>query len=329
MKNLLTIEGQAWLQAQQNNVDIDPQHKVTIADKQLSAELITPVYDTANCSAMVASFNGDTGMGGTVELALRIMTKQGTSQWFSYGQWGIKHGFNGSVSNQRDHLANMQIDRLIIAPDVVVTGVQMKVTLRRVHIIDPAPTLTRVMLTTTKTNVDYQYDYIPEIDYTVPVQSQMVVPEVGRVICSPTALAMVMSYYGNAIDVIDVANHVYDNTANTYGNWTYNVAYAAEQGYRAYVYYCQNRRELFDILAEGYPVIASIRTQSRDQLRGAPQAYPSGHLVIVRGSTNTPDGAKLIVNDPAGQSAQQVINQYYVEDFMQVWRGIIYVIVET
>lgn len=329
MKNLLIIEGQTWLQTQLNAVCVDPQAKLTIADKQLYGEVITPIYEITNCSTMVASFNSDTSMGGTVEIALRVVTKQGTSQWFSYGQWGLKRGFNGSVNSQQDHLASMQIDRLVVAPDITVVGVQFKVTLRRVHVIDPSPTLTRVMLTTTRANVNYQYDYIPEIDYAVPVRSQMVVPEIGNVICSPAALAMVMSYYGNVVDVIDVANNVYDNTANTYGNWTYNVAYAAEQGYRAYVYYCQNRCELFDILAEGYPVIASIRTQSREQLLGAPQAYPGGHLVVVRGSTNTLDGAKLIVNDPAGKSDQQVVNQYDVEDFMQAWRGIIYVIVEA
>ncbi len=326
MKNILIIEKADFEQAQLDGLQSDGQ-TVSLADQRLTGQLVTPVYSVSSAKAYVLSFNTLTHLGGTVELSIRLIAGSKQSIWFSYGRWGVNYSKNGSVKGQSDDFAKLKIDTLNIKPNVLVTGVQFKAHFTRNHPLDASPTLRRIALTNIYQSKEYQSQPVPEIDYTVPQRSQMIIPEIGRYICSPTAVCMVLQYYGETIEPFEAAGCILDNGANTYGNWTYSTAYAAEQGYKAFVYYCPEKAELFDILAQGQPIVASLVTQDETELTGSPQAYPYGHLVVVAGSTHTEDGAKLIINDSAARTDATVRRHYLVDDFMRVWSGILYIIV--
>ncbi len=327
MKNIIMFEKEALAQSQLYDLVID-QQAVAIAENKLQGELITPIYSLEQAESYVLSYNTLTDMGGTVEVKLRLVCGSTQSRWFSYGVWGVKDGVNSSTKGQNDDFAELVIDELRVKPGAGVTGVQFKAILNRQSKLATSPKLRRIALTSTYQKSHYVSQVVPEIDYVVPLRSQMVVPEIGRFICSPTSVCMVLQYYGEAIEPLEAAKGARDNGAKTYGNWTYSVAYAAEQGYKSYVYYCRDKSELIDILAQGSPIIASVRVMEQTQLRGAPQAYPHGHLIVVRGLTNAEDGPKVIVNDSASPDRAGVCRHYPVEDFMNVWNGIIYVIVK-
>ncbi len=327
MKNILMVEIGDWERSQLYDVFIN-QQAIELVEKKLRGELITPIYHLDPAERYVLSFNTSTALGGTIEVQLRLVCGNTQSMWYSYGRWGASGGENCSIKGQSDDFAELVIDELRVRPGVNVTGVQFKAVLTRKQELDPSPKLRRIALTNVYPQKKYQQQVVPEIDYTVPMRSQMVVPEIGRYICSPTSVCMVLQYYGEALEPLEAANGTLDSGANTYGNWTYSVAFAAEQGYKAFVYYCRDKSELFTILSQGHPVIASVQLSEKSQLRGAPQTYPYGHLIVVRGLTNAEDGPKIIVNDSASPDESGVHRQYLVEDFMNVWRGIIYVIVK-
>ncbi len=325
MKNILMVEVGDWEQSQLYDTFIN-QQAVELIEKKLCGELITPIYSLESAERYVLSFNTSTALGGRVEVQLRLLCGNTQSMWYSYGRWGAGEVDNCSIKGQSDDFAELVIDELRVKPGVNVTGVQFKAILTRKQELDPSPKLRCITLTNVYTPKKYQLQAVPEIDYTVPRRSQMVVPEIGRYICSPTSVCMVLQYYGEALEPLEVANGTLDSGANTYGNWTYSVAYAAEQGYKAFVYYCRDKSELYTILSQGHPIIASVKLSEQSQLRGAPQAYPHGHLIVVCGLTNTEDGPKIIVNDSASPDEAGVHRQYLVEDFMNVWNGIIYII---
>lgn len=326
MKNLLIIEKAALAQSQLDGLRL-VDGAVVLANDRLHGTLLTPVYDIASADTYVLSFNALTQADSAVNLAVRLIGEAGQSMWFSYGDWAVNANRSASIRGQSDYFARLRIDELIVAPEATVRGVQFKAVLTRAQAASPSPQLQRIYLTNMVAPTYTAPPTVPEIDYTVPQRSQMVVPEIGRQICSPTSLCMVLQYYGEALEPADVAQAVFDHGAKIYGNWSYNVAYAAEQGYQSFVYFCQDKAELFDLLAQGRPIIASIRTAQQDELRGAPQAYPQGHLVVVAGATNGENGPALIVNDPAARSQDDVRRHYSVDDFMRVWSGIVYVVI--
>jgi uncharacterized protein YvpB len=76
---------------------------------------------------------------------------------------------------------------------------------------------------------------LPIIDIEVPMVSQMMISKIGNIACSPTAMSMVLNYYGYQITALDTAKSCFDNGEGIYGNWVYNIAFAGECGFDAYV----------------------------------------------------------------------------------------------
>jgi hypothetical protein len=132
----------------------------------------------------------------------------------------------------------------------------------------------------------------------VPERSQMAYPN-GGVLCSPTTVSMLMSYWAIRLkkpeldlDVPDIVPRLYDPVWEGTGNWPFNTAYAGSfGGMRAYVTRLTDASELEDWIASGIPVGLSV---CYNKLRGK-AGPPSGHLVVCVGFT--PDG-DVILNDP-------------------------------
>jgi len=132
----------------------------------------------------------------------------------------------------------------------------------------------------------------------VPERSQMAYPN-GKVLCSPTTVSMIMTYWSKKLnrpeldhDVPDVEKEVYDENWQGCGNWVFNTAYAGSYpGMRACVTRMSDVSELEDWIAQGLPVALSL---CYDRLRGKGPG-PNGHLVVCVGFTKDGD---VVINDP-------------------------------
>ncbi len=163
-------------------------------------------------------------------------------------------------------------------------------------------------------------------DLEVPKESQFEEPaSVAPLICSPTALSMVLQYYGKQVKPLRVAREVYDHGSEIYGNWTFNTAHAASQDFEAFVRYFSTIKGIKEEIAAGRPTVVSI-AYGKGKLEGAPIKSTSGHLVVVRGFLKKGDQEYVIVNDPAAEADRSVRRTYRLDQFVSAWRGIGYVI---
>lgn len=134
----------------------------------------------------------------------------------------------------------------------------------------------------------------------VPERSQLSYSN-GNVLCSPTTVSMLMSYWAAALkrpeldqDVPFVVKEVFDPVWKGTGNWAFNMAYAGSYpGMRACVSRFSGLAELEDWIAAGLPVGLSV---CFDRLNGKDGGPPNGHLVVCIGFTAEGD---VILNDPA------------------------------
>lgn len=144
-------------------------------------------------------------------------------------------------------------------------------------------------------------------------QKEQALPDKNR-ICSPVSLCMALNALGRTVPLPRVLENVYDRTADIYGNWLFNVAYASQQGVDAYVWRFNSLRELEKCCSADSLVVASIAYQE-DELPGAAQPHTPGHLVLIRGYQ---DG-KILVADPAGETAADVLRAYDAGAFARAW----------
>lgn len=245
------------------------------------------------------------------------------SNFYSTGRWSQRKGVSASASSSDIH-GQMEIDTFYPNQQN-----STKIIIKAELFSDnPLETFGGLEYIAATGNKDHKmiFESVPEkmlID--VPSRSQMVIPKIGGVICSPTSVAMVLEYLGTNIPTEKVAQGVYDNKVGIYGNWIFNTAYAASLGYNAYVDY-YDMYALKYAISCGVPVICSIATSDKSMLEGSPQAYPSGHLVVVCGYENEGGTDYVIVNDPAAPEKSTVRRRYRVDQFKRVWNGVVYII---
>lgn len=150
----------------------------------------------------------------------------------------------------------------------------------------------------------------------VPFRSQMTEREeiAGR-ICSPTSVAMVLAYHGADTPVLRAAEVIYDARHDLYGNWPRAVQGAFEMGVGGYLTRFDDWRSVRETLANGTPIIASIRVKE-GELPEAPYPKTAGHLIVITGL----DGAGgVLVNDPAVADPQAGRLVYPMRAMEQVW----------
>ena len=134
----------------------------------------------------------------------------------------------------------------------------------------------------------------------VPERSQMAYPN-GHVLCSPTTVSMLMSYWATTLsrpdlehDVPFLVKEIYDPVWKGTGNWALNMAYAgAYPGMRACISRFTDVAEIEDWIAAGLPLGLSV---CFDRLAGKEGGPPNGHLVVCLGFTKDGDP---VLNDPA------------------------------
>jgi Peptidase_C39 like family len=149
----------------------------------------------------------------------------------------------------------------------------------------------------------------------VPARSQMdESPAIRDRICSPTCVAMALEYWRRSAPVAEVAAEVFHPRLDRYGIWPAAIQAAARRGLAGYLLRFPDWASAAWCLAQGLPVIASIRYE-RDELEGAAVPRTDGHLVVLTGQ----EGADVLVNDPAGRSPGEVRRRYRRDEFCRVW----------
>ncbi len=268
---------------------------------------------------MLASWNSSSS-GGSVEVSVSVKLDNGEyTSWYSWGEWSRIKGVSGSASCEDEH-GDIDIDILSLKKECKGI-VKYKVVIKKIK--DTSPVVYNVTLACDKEKSALK---APDDTYkklNVPYRRQGDVPEIGGSICSATSLSMVMLYHGqDNLDIAEVAWGVRDYTAGRFGNWAFNVAYAGELGYTAYLDY-------FDVDAikwaiyTGHPLACSIRVK-QGQLTdsGYPDYKTNGHLLCVVGYEEK-DGKKwLLINDPAHPEVKAILES----EFEEIYRGVSYIV---
>ncbi len=268
---------------------------------------------------MLASWNSSS-TGGTVEVSVSVKLDNGRyTDWFSWGVWSAIKGLSGSASTENEH-GKVGIDILTLnrmCQGIVKYKIDIKQTL------DHTPIVYNITLACDKRESSLK---APDDTYkklNVPYRRQGDVPEIGGSICSATSLSMVLLYHGEeGLEVEDVAWGVRDYGAGKFGNWAYNVAYAGELGYDAYIDY-------FDIDAikwaiyTGHPLACSIKVaQGQLTNSGYPGYQTNGHLLCVVGYQEKNGQKWLLINDPAHPEVKAILES----EFENIYRGVSYIV---
>lgn len=282
------------------------------AAKAASATLESPDLESpVPFDDVVGSFSADVAPGGEVELAAKVRTDAGWSDWYVLGTQ-TPEGF-ASAPKADDAFATLDVDQLKLKSRATAARYRLKIRgagtrLRSVALAlsngdaPPAPPA---------------FSAGPWVrELAVSPRSQHDAEETYRHdVCSPTSLAMALEFWGKRKSTEEVALAVRDRSSQLFGNWPANAAYAAAQGLDARVARLESIADLEREIAEGRPVVVSI-TFGEGELPGSPMKRTNGHLIVVAGFTKDGD---VIVDDPAGRGAQ-VRRVYARADFHKAWR---------
>jgi uncharacterized protein YvpB len=148
----------------------------------------------------------------------------------------------------------------------------------------------------------------------VPAISQMVGGPNAMRICSPTSVAMVLGYWGRDVSALSLAADVFHSGTDRYGVWPAAIAAAARHDVAGYLLRFPDWAAAAWCLDHAMPIVASVRFAA-GELRGAPLAETSGHLIVLTGY----DGDWVLVNDPAGVGDDGVRRRYQRADLERVW----------
>lgn len=150
----------------------------------------------------------------------------------------------------------------------------------------------------------------------VPWRSQLgEEPAIAGRVCSPTCVAMVMAYRGVDRSTAEVARVAYDEENDIYGNWARAVQGAYCFGVPGYLMRFGNWDSVKRCIADGQPVIASVRID-RGQLSNEPSRVSTGHLLVITGFDGN---GNVHVNDPVVSSSQQGVTRHPMDDLTKIW----------
>jgi len=266
------------------------------------------------CNILLVSWNAYR-RGGSVELWLAYKKEDGSySQFFSYGVWGTVPASKSCKMPD----GTMDEDTLFVNGET--DTVIVKAVLSAGEDGNGDPRLMRFAVCGNgKPYFTVDRSALPEeVFLDVKPRSQMIIPKIGNIICSPTSTSMCMDYKGVDIPHDEFAAMCFDHGAEIYGNWLFNIAAAAEQGLHTHY-------DMYDVdaamhcLANGTPLPFSIRTKE-GELTNAPQAYPAGHLICVIGYKTINGRLHFIVNDPASKTVEGVRREYDAEELDASWK---------
>lgn len=292
----------------------------------------SPVVDVpGGFRTAVASWNVTTPPGSWIETELRARTHERWTKWYSMGVWSASSGgaMRHSVARQDDADGTVDTDTLDLVR--LADAFEIRVSAHAAQ-NGSAPALRLLAVATARGDAvvsDQDVTRTSAIDLDVPQYTQRVAasPDAkgggGDSWCSPASVSMIMAYWARRlhrpewdVDVATVADGVYDPVYDGCGNWPFNVAYASEHALGGWVRQYGSLDDVARLIAGGFPVIASIAVKP-GELDGAPYPKTAGHLLVIRGFTESGD---VIVNDPYGLSGE-IRRVYRRDQFAHAWLG--------
>lgn len=293
-----------------------------VLKENVEGHLLTDVIETEKFTEITPSWNSRTDSNSTVELFIKLRIDNKWTDFVSYGIWATD-GYNIGIKEREKHdLIKVTGDRIFVNDGKFGDAVQIKVVLRGRN-----PKLKLIAFTTNGGEDEpVRGDYLKTID-NIPMISQLASGHIhSNSICSPTSLTMALKFHGKDIDLNSATKGTLDTGNLAYGNWPQNVAFAGEQGMRAYTKKCKSINPVKNFISRGIPVVASVVSKEKDELEGANSAFPYGHLMVVVGF-EIKDGIEyIVVNDPAANSDEEVRKYYNLKQWINVWRHYIYAI---
>ena len=290
-------------------------------EKPGHAVLLSPeITARAPWDELILSWDARLSESSSLKLEARVLYPDHITKYYTMALWSGNPAKNPreSVPHQNDSDGNVSTDTLVLNHPA--DRFQLKLTLEGDE--DPSKALTFLGVCLTDTSVSPPTNspnthawgkLIP-----VPEKSQMAYPN-GKVLCSPTTVSMLMTYWALQLkrsdldrEVPEVATQVYDAKWDGTGNWAFNTAYAGSlPGIRAYVTRMSDISELEAWIAADLPVGVSL---CYNKLRGK-AGPPSGHLVVLVGFTKTGD---VVINDPG--TSRNVRKTFPRRQFIEAWR---------
>jgi hypothetical protein len=311
-----------------------------------------PVRPGFAFAELVPTWHATTPGQSWVEVAVRVRPprSRGWTSWFQLARWADHEGAvrPASVPGQESGIASVATDTVVVPGGAVEW--QLRVTLLSPEDGDDTPVLTYAAAMVSS---DAQASRATSPGggtgrvLEVPTLSQRVhaghYPQWGGgglAWCSPTCLAMVLGFWGVGPDpralswvdpgypdhsVYHAVRHCWDHAYQGAGNWSFNTAYAARFGLRAFVTRLRDLAEAEAFIAAGIPLVASLRVEPA-QLTGADYTS-SGHLMVIAGFT---DDGDVVTNDPAARNLDTLRRVYRRDQFERAWLagsgGVVYVL---
>jgi hypothetical protein len=156
-----------------------------------------------------------------------------------------------------------------------------------------------------------------KIELPIPYRSQYEVSNkrLGKIICCPTCLSMILEWMGINKPTLEIAAEAYDPEHKVYGIWPRAAQTAANHGLEAWVQRFSSHHEVLQCLSAGLPLVASIRAKI-GELPAAKYPKTKGHLVLITGITAV---GNYIVNDPASAGPKGAKIEYSADEMDKVW----------
>lgn len=272
---------------------------------------------------IVPSWQAQTPNGTWIELEIRTNSAAGPGPWQSFGVWASGNTCveRHSSPNQSDPISEVSIDTFEL--NQAVESVQLRLQLFSAEPnVSPRVYAISLVLSSQRQTPGQLEPGDPALwgkTLAVPQCSQMVYPDGGNVWCSPTSVAMVLGYWQGhdtcAQRVHSAVSGVYDWHYDGHGNWPFNTAYAASQGFEAYVTRFTSMRQLEPWIAADVPLVISY-AWPENGLTGAPIPSSKGHLVVLVGFDAQ---GNPIINDPAAPSNEEVQRTYQRSQVEPLW----------
>lgn len=252
------------------------------------------------------SWNADVPADCGVAFEARVRDhERGTwSPWLYVGSWGrpLSYEHVEKFEGGRLNVDNLQLTRPCDAFEMRVKFASYGVeptqvpSLRRLHVIysgmspeSERAKWERPALIMTGWDRNLPVPYRPQGD--AP-------PALAKQVCSPTSTSMVMQYWGVDRPTVPNALAIWDDDHKLFGNWGRAVQFAGSLGLDAWLERFRSWDQVKAKIAEGQPVVASIRF-NEGEFPSSVLKSSKGHLIVIRGFTKDGDA---ICNDPGNRA---------------------------
>lgn len=268
--------------------------------------------------------------------SLSALVRGRWTRWYRMGSWSATPSLRTSFKGEKDELGAVSVDTLDLIEGASAVRLRVELGIDGAAAWDSAGVAApgRVFLSYSDQKPSAAWlsrrAARPPIEAIrlegLPAWSQMTVPDIGKLICSPSCVAMVLSYWGRglAADKLEAiraaAAGIYDASFEAYGNWSFACAYAASRGLRAEARRFASLAELRPYLSSGVPAVLSVSWDNDGSrpLGGAPLSKSAGHLTLLVGF----DGkGGALMHEPASPDDESVPRRYDAAELEARWLG--------